>query len=66
MTLNYYLHCGKAYDVSSFQWDAREFFSLYVLQTGKHQETLQSVFTSLHMREPNHQTKSDRKQDFIA
>ena len=37
-----------------------------MIQTGKQQETLQSVFTSLDTRESNHETKGDRKPDFIA
>lgn len=63
--LNYYFHWGKACNVPCFALDVREFFSLYMLQTGKHQETLWSVFTSLHNRIQS-QDKEWYKPDFIA
>lgn len=36
-----------------------------MIHTGKQQETLQSVFTSLGTKESNHKTTGDRKMDFI-
>lgn len=37
-----------------------------MIQTGKQQETLQTVFTLLDTREYNYKTKGDRKPDFVA
>lgn len=39
---------------------------VYVIQTGKQQETLQSIFTFSDTRESNHKIKDDRKPDFVA